>query len=150
MAHTTVDNRQGDPVLARKHAHRRATRQEVLHHLPGDITGISRHALRHQAMVTRENQQLRRHQLRRQRAQNPADLQRQRLQLSQRSGRFGLLVEFVLQRACQCGIGNVVHRFIDHGQANTFLLRHTLASRNLVPPVPDTVTQHAVMVLAGR
>ena len=59
VPHAAVDHRQRQPMLAREHAHRRTAAQKVLHHLPGHVARIGRHAARRQPVVASAHQQLR-------------------------------------------------------------------------------------------
>jgi len=68
-------------VLTRQHAHRRPTGKEVLHHLPGHITGEGRHPTGGQPVVGGTHQHLGLLQLRRIGAQNAGQAQGQRFDL---------------------------------------------------------------------
>ena len=94
-------------MLARQHADGRATRQKVLHHLPGHIARECRDAPRRQAMVARTHQHLGRMQHGGFGAQDHAQAQRQALQQAQRAQRLGLVVNDVLQAVGQRGIMQV-------------------------------------------
>ena len=83
MAHATVHHCEAYAVLAREHAHCRATGQEVFHHLPGHIARIGRHAARGQAVVASKHHQLRVFQFGRFTAQHQADALPKALNLTQ-------------------------------------------------------------------
>ena len=101
VVHTGIDHRQRQPVLARQHADGGAAGEEVLDHLRRDLARVGRHALRRQTMVGREDDELRRGQLRRVGALDQADLHGQRFEPTERAARLGELVEAVLQTLLQ-------------------------------------------------
>ena len=102
--HTAIDHIQLQAVLACQHAHRRTALEKVVHHLPGHVAGIGRHAACRQPVVCRAHQHLRCLQLRLGAAQNHAKAQHQRLQLPERTQRLGFLVNTGLQAGTQIGV----------------------------------------------
>ena len=84
-------------MLAREHAHRRATGKKVLDHLPRHVARVGRHAPRREAVVGGEHEQLRLAQHGLLGALQQADLQGQRFDAAERALRLGLGVEQGLQ-----------------------------------------------------
>jgi hypothetical protein len=60
VPHAAIDDRQRQAVLARQHRDGRATGEKVLDHLPGHVARVGRDAARGDAVVGREDDQLRR------------------------------------------------------------------------------------------
>ena len=107
VPHTTVHHRQSQPVLARQHTHRRATGQEVLHHLPGHITRVRRHAPCGQPMVGGTDQHLRLHEMGLVGAEDQTQLQGQWLQPPKGAEWFCFGVQLVLESLRQGGVTDV-------------------------------------------
>ena len=108
--HATIHHVEGNAVLAREHAHRCATGQKVLHHLPGHIHGVSRHALGGQSVVGGKHHHLRRFKLGRVSAQNARHAQRLLLQHAKRAHGLGLEIQLVLYALLQIRIVNIPTR----------------------------------------
>jgi len=97
VANAAVHNGERYAMLARQHAHRRTASKKVLHHLPGDVAGVGRHAVRGQAVVAREHHQLGLAQLGCRAVQDQAQAQCECLQAAQRAHGFGFVVQAGLE-----------------------------------------------------
>ena len=96
LGHAAIDHIERHAVLAGQHADRSATSEKILHHLPGHIDRISRHAFGCQAMISGKNDHLRLCQFRRIVAHNAGDSQSKLLQHAQRTHGLGFEVQLVL------------------------------------------------------
>ena len=105
VTHPGVDHGQPQPHLPAEDIDRRAAGEEVLHHLPGHVLRIGRYASLRRAVVAGEDDDVRLADLGRQRLLHQADLVRQRLELAERAERLGLVVDLLLQRGGEQGVG---------------------------------------------